>query len=106
MKLLVCSPSNGGCDELARRLKHDIDKDLIQVGDKEFALVRIGRMESIHGDCESIMIDRLVKKKAITFERSDSLTNHYKDLEIKEKNIKNKIDIAKSSSNYAFVSFM
>ena len=26
IKILVCSPSNGGCDELARRLKAEIDK--------------------------------------------------------------------------------
>jgi senataxin len=102
LKILVCSPSNGGCDELARRLKREIDKNNLHFDDKEFALVRIGRPESIHKDCESIMFEELVRKKSINLahlQRSGSLSNHYETLKTTEKNFKNKIEIAKNSSN-------
>ena len=107
--MLVCSPSNGGCDELARRLKHDIDKDLIQVGDKEFALVRIGRMESIHDDCDSIVLENLVKKKTVNIEeakRNESLSIHYESLKATEKNLQQKIDDPKHCSNLNLVSLV
>ena len=102
MKILVCSPSNGGCDELARRLKHEIEKNLIEIDDKEFGLVRIGRAEGIHEDCESILIDNLVKKKTISneqFQKSDSLSKHYEGIKSKEKSFKEQIEAAKNSSN-------
>lgn len=53
LKLLVCSPSNAGCDEIARRLKEC----------KELAIVRVGVSGSIHRDCEEFSLSVLARKK-------------------------------------------
>ena len=97
----MCSPSNGGCDELTRRLKFDVDNDLIQIDNKEFGLVRVGRIESIHNDCDSILLEKLAAKKATCFEKaekSDSLTEHYEAMKKMQKDLENKIRNAKNGN--------
>ena len=90
MKILVCAPSNGGCDVLARRLKFEVDNDLIQIDDKEFGLVRVGVTESIHNDIGSILLEklaaRLAEKKEI-----DSLNEDYDAIKKRETNLENQI---------------
>jgi hypothetical protein len=105
LKILVCSPSNGGCDELARRLKRDIDNNLIQIQNREYGIVRIGRTESIHRDCDSISFDHLVRKKfetqnLIGLENcSNSVQAHFESIITKEKNLKMKLELAKNGGN-------
>jgi hypothetical protein len=107
-KLLICSPSNGGCDELTRRLKahrdHHKTKSFLSYSNKEFQIVRLGRTESMHRDCEQvyfenlvrIKLDELVRKKEL--EKSSSLKSHYVELETKENILKKKIKALKASS--------
>jgi len=98
LKILVCAPSNGGCDVLARRLKFEVDNDLIQIDDKEFGLVRVGITESIHNDVGSIWLGTLAAKMVENAKKEiDSLNEHYEaikkmqtDLEIKIKNTDDK----------------
>ena len=103
----MCSLSNGVCDELARRLKHEIENNLIEIDDQEFGLVRIGRAEGIREDCESIMIDNLVKNKTISneqFQKCDSLSKYYEDTKAKEKSFKEQIQATKNRSNLTQIS--
>jgi hypothetical protein len=39
IKIFVCSPSNGGCDELARRLKVEIDRSNLGISLRGIYLV-------------------------------------------------------------------
>jgi superfamily I DNA and/or RNA helicase len=48
-KILVCSPSNGGCDELARRLKREIGKTFLS-SDK-IGLINFSMNEKMWGCC-------------------------------------------------------
>ena len=97
----MCLPSNGGCDELTHRLKFDVDNDLIQIDNKEFGLVRLGRIESIHDDFDSILLEKLAAKNATCFEKaekSDSLTEHYEAMKKMQKDLENKIRNAKNGN--------
>ncbi len=94
LRILVCSPSNGGCDELTRRIKYDVDNDFIKIDDKKFGLVRVGRIESIHDDCDSILLENLAAQKAISYdkaEKCDSLAEYYEELKRIKKDLENKI---------------
>lgn len=108
-KLLICSPSNGGCDELTRRLKahrdHHKTKSFLSYSNKEFLIVRLGRTESMHRDCEQVYFDNLVKIKLDELirkkelEKSSSLKSHYVELETKENILRKKIKALKASSS-------
>jgi len=57
VKILVCAPSNAGCDEIVRRLKRGVQKSDGQIYKPK--LVRIGT-EAIHPDCKDVTIEALV----------------------------------------------
>eukprot|EP00833_Pecoramyces_ruminatium_P010443 jgi/Orpsp1_1/1184475/evm.model.c7180000089668.1 len=57
VKILVCAPSNAGCDEIVRRLKRGVQKSDGQIYKPK--LVRIGT-EAIHPDCKDVTLDALV----------------------------------------------
>jgi hypothetical protein len=99
LRILVCSPSNGGCDELTRRIKYDVDNDFIKIDDKKFGLVRVGRIESIHDDCDSILLENLAAQKGISYdkaEKCDSLAEYYEELKRIQKDLENKIKKAEN----------
>ncbi|RNA26770.1 putative helicase senataxin [Brachionus plicatilis] len=95
LKIMICSPSNGGCDELTRRIKKLKEQTWSAIYERvlqrEAKVVRVGRTESIHKDCEEMTLDFLYKKafdqlmmeKKTT--KSESLTSHYKNLQFHEK---------------------
>ena len=91
-RLLICSPSNGGCDELTRRLKQ-LRKDrtsalhaVESMRGSKLSIVRVGRSESIHADCDDVVFEVMVKGKIDELmmkkqsERSNSLSDHYHTL--------------------------
>lgn len=110
-RLLICSPSNGGCDELTRRIKlmrkdrtsalHNIEA---QRGHR-FCIIRVGRSDSIHSDCDDVGFDAMVKTKIDQLickkqsERSRSLMEHYNHLLTTENNLRKKIQMLKSGSS-------
>lgn len=110
-RLLICSPSNGGCDELTRRLKQArIDRSsafhaLEQQQKRRLSIIRIGRVESIHADCDDVGFDQMVKAKIdeLAFkkqsEKSVSLKENYNSLLNTEKNLRKKIEAMKTSSS-------
>lgn len=116
-KVLICSPSNGGCDELTRRIKHLKTKShsslhMLSRDTSGFNIVRVGRPDSIHQDCQDIALDNLAKTKIEELvcrkhsEKSDSLMDHYNHLKTTEINLVKKINNLKlSSSNQNIVSF-
>ena len=53
LKLMICSPSNAGCDEIVRRLCRK----------KDWSVVRVGVNTSIHTDSDEMNFNNLVKKK-------------------------------------------
>jgi len=57
VKILVCAPSNAGCDEIVRRLKRGVQKGNGEIYKPK--LVRIGT-EAIHPDCKDVTLDALV----------------------------------------------
>ncbi|ORX60067.1 hypothetical protein BCR36DRAFT_50492 [Piromyces finnis] len=57
IKILVCAPSNAGCDEIVRRLKRGVQKNNSELYKPK--LVRIGT-EAIHPDCKDVTLDALV----------------------------------------------
>ena len=57
VKILVCAPSNAGCDEIVRRLKRGVQKTNGEIYKPK--LVRIGT-EAIHPDCKDVTLDALV----------------------------------------------
>lgn len=116
LKILVCSPSNGGCDELARRIKKLQEKSGSAISEKvlrrEAKIVRVGRSENIHKDCEEITLDFLLKT---TFDqlmmekqtaKSESLMSHYKTLQSHEKKFSLRVKEFKLSGKEKEVSLM
>lgn len=108
--MLICSPSNGGCDELTRRLKKLKTKknsslQAIEQAKGSFRIVRIGRSDNIHRDCEEFMFESLLKSKIDELtckkqsEKSKSLAEHYKSLKNTEVILTKKIQAVKASSN-------
>lgn len=106
-KMLICSPSNGGCDELTRRikaLKESKYSNLNTLNKKDFTIVRVGRSESIHKDSDDFNLDFLCKKKFEDLlrkkqcEKSSSLHDHFKTLQNTENTLIKKIKLLKSSS--------
>lgn len=95
LKILICSPSNGGCDELVRRIKKLKEKSGSAISEKvlcrEVKIVRVGRTENIHKDCEEMTLDYAFKKAfdQLIMEKktakSESLMSHYKSLQFHEK---------------------
>ena len=87
LRLLVCSPSNGNCDELAKRI---MALNALKGGQlcsscrHELQVVRIGRPDSIHQDCEPIMFDAQWRRKINELvivkqcEKSSSLMGQYR----------------------------
>ena len=68
MKLLICAPSNGGCDELARRINAwNKRKGNAACASHKSALdvVRVGRAEKVHDDCHEITLDYLVERSIL-----------------------------------------
>ena len=63
MKLMISAPSNGGCDELARRIIAWKGKKMSENNSVQLNIVRVGRLEKIHDDCDDFVLDNLVKKK-------------------------------------------
>lgn len=109
-RLLICSPSNGGCDELTRRLKQ-MRKDRTSAihaieswRGHRFNIIRVGRADSIHSDCDDVGFEAMVKAKVDQLickkqsERSSSLAEHYNTLLTTENNLRKKISILKTSS--------
>lgn len=102
-RLLICSPSNGGCDELTRRLKV-LRKDRTSAL-QNLTIVRVGRNENIHTDCDDVGFDAMVKAKIDELickkqlEKTSSLKDHYNTLLSTERNLKKKIEILKTSSS-------
>ena len=93
LKILICSPSNGGCDELTRRFKSFKNK-LRHEKIRELNVVRVGRIESMHRDCDEITLDNLSRKKFEELvtkkncEKSNSLNEHYKQLTLREETMR------------------
>lgn len=110
-RLLICSPSNGGCDELTRRLKkmrHDRTSVFHAIENSRghrFNIIRVGRTDSIHSDCDDVGFDAMVKAKMDQLickkqsERSSSLMEHYNTLITTENNLRKKIKLLKESSS-------
>jgi hypothetical protein len=105
--MLICSPSNGGCDELTRRIKILKDSkysNLNTLNKKDFTIVRVGRSESIHKDSDDFNLEQLCKKKFEELlrkkqcEKSSSLHEHFKTLQNTENTLIKKIKLLKSSS--------
>jgi len=86
LKILICSPSNGGCDEIARRL--------IKI--ENLKIVRAGKDEKTR-DCERINLNFLAQNKyqeSLINEKiknSDSLLNQIKEFDTKENLFKRRI---------------
>ncbi|CAF1098735.1 unnamed protein product [Brachionus calyciflorus] len=107
-KLLICSPSNGGCDELTRRIKTLRDKKNSSINElvmkRECNIVRVGRNDSIHRDCEEITLEYLFKKKLdqLIFEKksekSESLSSHFKSLQQTEKMLTSRVKAFKMAN--------
>lgn len=114
---MICSPSNGGCDELTRRLKHSRNTDRSsalyaihhgQAGSSSslsgVRIVRVGRSEGIHSDCDDVGFESMVKIKMDELmckrqaDRSSSWMQHYNELVMAERTLKMKIHALKSSS--------
>lgn len=108
-KILICSPSNGGCDELTRRIKSLITKKNSNLSTfemkRDFNLVRIGRSDNIHRDCEDVTLDILSRKKLDELvcnkqmEKSNSLQEHYKHLKNTEQILSKKIKALKTGNS-------
>lgn len=112
-RLLICSPSNGGCDELTRRIKmlrHERTSALHAFENwrgHRFSIVRVGRADSIRSanDGDDVGFDAMVKSRIDQLickkqsERSSSLMEHYKTLITAENNLRKKIQMLKSSSS-------
>lgn len=107
LKIMICSPSNGGCDELARRLKKLKDTSGSAISEKvlrrEANIVRVGRCENIHKDCEEMTLEFLFKKTFDHFmmekktAKSESLMSHYKTLQSHEKKFSIRVKEFKTS---------
>jgi senataxin len=106
-KVLICSPSNGGCDEITRRLIRLRNHYFTQSDNpNEFSIVRVGRSESMNKDCASVNLDSLWKSKLqdiIHKKRcnvSQSLIVHNQKLLETEQTLKKKISLLeKNASN-------
>lgn len=107
-KLLICSPSNGGCDELTRRIinlrnKKNSSINPIEIK-REFNIVRVGRNDNIHRDCEEVTLEVLYKKKfdelicKKQLEKSNSLKEHYNNLKNTEQIMRQKLKAFKNSN--------
>lgn len=106
LKILVCTPSNGAVDEIARRL-HDERHFLNQSSMKRsLRIVRLGQLSQIHPDIKKLSLDELVERN-LKCRKTDlekihlTKINHLKDLaakkdreiaELRAKNEKDKAD--------------
>ena len=87
LKILICSPSNYGCDEIVRRLSCD----------KELSVVRVGVSNSIHADSDKINFNNLVKKKFQELlnkkqcEKSSSLREQYESFTLRESQFRKRL---------------
>ncbi len=92
LKILICSPSNAGCDEIARRLKDD----------KNLKIVRVGKDGAANQDCEQINLNFLAKNKyqelvkREQIKKSESLSGQVKNFDSKENLFKQRIKDIKS----------
>jgi hypothetical protein len=72
---------------------------------KELNIVRVGRIESIHRDCDDMTLDNLARKKFESLvtkkncEKSNSLNEHYKQLKCREETMRKKLKALKSGSS-------
>jgi predicted DNA helicase len=78
--ILVCAPSNAGCDEIVRRLK-----DGVKLKDgtlSKIKIVRIGSADAIHPDNQDVFIDSLVDNLLLEdkdYERITALTKEFRE---------------------------
>ena len=111
IKILICSPSNTGCDELVRKISSSRTSSqsyLNTVDDKDLKIVRLGRSERIHEDSNEFNFDDLAREKYDELVDKYSKTNSncptystedhtYISLLEKENEINERIEDAKSS---------
>jgi hypothetical protein len=75
----------------------------------DYALVRVGRKESMHPDCEQISLDYLTNKKTKDSlydglkQRSTSLLSQLQQFETIEKKLIIKLELAKNGSNKCMI---
>ena len=113
IKILICSPSNGGCDEIARRLKA-FNREYFSATKRHLSIVRLGRFEQMHKDIEDLYIDNLTKSKVTELitksqcEKSNSIQQSYKNFIETEKNLKDKIALMRrtTKNNNLFVKIL
>ena len=106
-KLLIWSPSNGGCYELVRKIS-DIRRSnksyLKTLCNRDIKIIRLGRNESIHMDSGEFNLDTLSKKKCEELicktqaEKTTSLNDQYKNFKNIEKMLDSKIKIGKTTA--------
>jgi hypothetical protein len=108
-KLLICSPSNGNCDELARRMKELKNKEIMNSNKKKtISIVRLGRSETLNKELEEFNFEILTKKRVEDLtrkkqtEKSSSLQEYYKSMQNREIILRKRIKTLKSSTNSNF----
>jgi superfamily I DNA and/or RNA helicase len=107
-KILICSPSNSGCDELTRKIKNNKmakNSNLKRVGNRDILIVRVGRTDSIHRDSDEFGLDFLTEKKCdeliskSQLEKSSSLKLQYDQFNKVIPVLEKKLKIAKQLPN-------
>ena len=105
-KILICSPSNSGCDELTRKIRNSKNSPssyINSIGNRNLLIVRVGRTESLHRDSEEFSLehlaemkcDELVRKSLLT--KTSSLKEQYNSFLNMEKVLEKKLKIARLS---------
>ena len=104
-KLLICSPSNSGCDEITRRIKEIKHKQVLKVDQKkDIMIVRLGRTDNMHKDGEEFNLDVLSRRRFEELmtkkqcEKSKSLQEFYTTFITKENNYIKKRNALKASN--------
>ena len=98
IRILICSPSNTGCDELLRKISSNCTSSsqsyLKILGHTNLKIVRLGRSDRIHADSRDFNFDILVMAKY-----EEYIEKYSKKVAIRIKNINEKIENAKKSDS-------
>lgn len=97
-RILICAPSNGAVDEVARRL-YPLRKFLRTKANRDLRLVRVGMYDQVHQDVKKITVENLTTTNVKVCEENQMKNAQKKQSEIESKIAKLDQELANCRAN-------